>query len=93
MATVVAVIRNRIRAREARSSSVLLEDVGSPDSDSDDTPAPQNFGGYGFANTMPTQSFAYPSVTPSWGGQPLATTPMVLMTQTGEPVVVQVAYM
>jgi hypothetical protein len=31
--------------------------------------------------------------TPQWGGQPLQTTPMVLMTQTGEPVVVQVAYM
>jgi len=99
MATVVAVIRNRIRAREARSTSVLLDDV-SPDSDSDDAPAPQHNhnhnhfgGGYGFANTnMATQPFAYPS-TPAWGGQPLATTPMVLMTQTGEPVVVQVAYM
>jgi hypothetical protein len=94
MATVVAVIRNRIRAREARTNSVLLEDV-SPDSDSDDAPAPHNHysGGYGFGNSnMATQPFSYAS-TPAWGGQPLATTPMVLMTQTGEPVVVQVAYM
>jgi len=93
MATVVAVIRNRIRAREAKNNSVLLDDV-SPDSDSD-IPATQNnqfSGGYGFANHMGTQPYAYAS-TPAWGGQPLATTPMVLMTQTGEPVVVQVAYM
>jgi hypothetical protein len=97
MATVVAVIRNRIRARQARGNAVLLEEVGR-DSDSDDVPAPQNNhhfgGGYSFANTnmMHTQPFAYPT-SPAWGGQPLATTPMVLMTQTGEPVVVQVAYM
>jgi len=99
MATVVAVIRNRIRARQARAGTVLLDDV-SRDSDSDDIPAPHhnhfnnNNGGYGFANTnmMGTQPFAYPAA-PAWGGQPLATTPMVLMTQTGEPVVVQVAYM
>jgi hypothetical protein len=98
MATVVAVIRNRIRARQARAGTVLLDDV-SRDSDSDDIPTPHhnhfnNNGGYGFANTnmMGTQPFAYPAA-PAWGGQPLATTPMVLMTQTGEPVVVQVAYM
>jgi len=95
MATVVAVIRNRIRAREARGNSILLDDVR-PDSDSDDVPAPQNHhfnGGYSFNTNMGSHpSYAYAS-TPAWGGQPLATTPMVLMTQTGEPVVVQVAYM
>jgi hypothetical protein len=100
MATVVAVIRNRIRAREADSNSILLDDVRQDfGSDSDDAPAPMshNFGGYSqpFANTnMGAQPFVYPTATPPvWGGQPLATTPMVLMTQTGEPVVVQVAYM
>jgi len=98
MATVVAVIRNRIRAREAeRNNGVLLDDIRN-DSDSDDfthQPSQTFNNGYAqpsFANTM-AQPFTYPAPSPVWGGQPLATTPMVLMTQTGEPVVVQVAYM
>lgn len=102
MATVVAVIRNRIKAREAsRNGGILLDEVHH-DSDSDDAgtfvPANNNFQSTGvnsysqpFGNNLGT--FAYPSPAPMWGGQQVATTPMVLMTQTGEPVVVQVAYM
>lgn len=45
-----------------------------------------------YGNVMGTQPMQ-PMVYNGWGGQPLQTTPMVLMTQTGEPVVVQVAYM
>jgi len=97
-ATVVAIIRNRRKAQEEarRMNGILLDDVN-PDSDSDNYPSPSpsvnnNFGGFSqptYVTTAMPQAFG----SPVWGGQAMATTPMVLMTQTGEPVVVQVAYM
>jgi len=87
MATVVAVIRRRIKARESEDDGIVLNDYGQDD---EGLPAPSSpsFGGY----AQPQPAYSYPSA-PVWGGQAVATTPMVLMTQTGEPVVVQVAYM
>jgi len=87
--SIATVIRNRLRARDADRDGILLEDVN-PDSDSDEN---VNHGGNSFAvnssafipqpfgNVVGTQPMVYP--TPGWGGQPLQTTPMVLMTQTG----------
>jgi len=56
--------------------------------------------------TYPTSSFPTASYSPQqfsfgpgsvvsggWGGHPMATVPVVMMTQNGEPVVTQVAYM
>lgn len=99
--SIATVIRNRMRAREAERDGILLEEVNK-ESDSDDNSSFNNHSvnynnnvGSGFTpQVFGTQPMMYNPAPAGWGmGQPLQTTPMVLMTQTGEPVVVQVAYM
>jgi hypothetical protein len=105
IATVLAVIRRRLKAQQAETNE-FFGDNGSDSSDSLDdvspavvhginTTANNNFSPFsGNGNAyMGTQQSQFSSFVPGWGGQPVQTTPMVLMTQTGEPVVVQVAYM
>jgi len=100
IATIISIIRRRMRAQELEDGDEL-DDADSVESLSDDIPFMNNNGGGEFAvNSTPyapaysqPQQTAYPTYVPGWGGQQVATTPMVLMTQTGEPVVVQVAYM
>jgi hypothetical protein len=83
----------KMKARHAGYDSGLLDEVPL-DSDSDSPPRDQGPSTTLNNNWTPgIQQQFIPSPSPSWLGQPLATTPMVLMTQTGEPIVVQVAYM
>jgi len=99
--TIVAIVRKRIRAREASNGGILLDALNNIDSESDSDYSPpkeqvpawnatNNYTQSPYVGNPSGQMFA---PGPMWGGQPLATTPIVLMTQTGEPVVVQVAYM
>jgi len=98
IATIISIIRRRMRAQEAREDGEELDDAESDSASDDDVPMLNNTqtGGYAVNSSPYVPSYAqpaYPTYVPGWGGQPVATTPMVLMTQTGEPVVVQVAYM